>query len=186
MATKKVWGYGDDTSLGRTPLDLKQVDPVSHFALVEDEPDSCSLINNNSDVDLGEKLTYNCRTIPNVASGLDNMNPPKVRTGVQYQVKLDEQLSVRDTENPSFREDLPITAYITIRHPKNGNIKPADVDKVFARLVASCLKGTDSSGNVSTRFGDLMKSALRPTMGLGIVSSDTPAIGYEQGVTGQN
>lgn len=161
MAFTKTWGFTSNPN-SKFSLTLPKVEPVSSFALVEDEPTSCSLINNESQVDLGEKLTYNCMTINNVASGLDNMHPSSVKTGVQYQIKLDEQLSVTDSTNPTFREDLPVTAYITIRHPKNGNITASDVDTIVKRLLAACYKQTGES--IETRFSDLMKSALRPTV----------------------
>lgn len=160
MSVQKSFGFGTSTA-STQKVTLPIMKPTSGFALVEDEPETCSLINNDSQVDLGEKLTYNCRKIATVASGLDNMHPAQVQTGVQYQIKLDEQLSITDTASPTFREDLPITAYITIRHPKNGNITAQDVDKVFARLISACYKMVD--GTLTSRFADLMKSALRPT-----------------------
>ena len=160
MSVQKTFGFGTSTNSSKT-VTLPVFKPSTGFALVEDEPETCSLINNDSKVDLGEKLTYNCRKIATVASGLDNMHPAQVQTGVQYQIKLDEQLSVTDSSSPTFREDLPITAYITIRHPKNGNITAEDVDAVFARLISACYKTVD--GTVTSRFADLMKSALRPT-----------------------
>lgn len=169
MATQKKFGVSQDSDLGKTPIAVKNVDPTKDYALMADEPDSCSLINTGSDVDLGEKLTYNCRTIPTVTSSLDNMYPSRVKTGVQYGVKMEEQLSVTDSENPSFREDFPIVCSITFRHPKNGCISKEAVDRVFARAISACLK-TNSDGTVTTRFGDLMKGALKPTTGLTAVS----------------
>lgn len=161
MSVQKSFGFGTSTS-STQKVTLPIMKPNSGFALIEDEPETCSLINNDSQVDLGEKLTYNCRKIATVASGLDNMHPAQVQTGVQYQIKLDEQLSVTDSASPTFREDLPITAYITIRHPKNGNITASDVDAVFTRLISACYKM--DNGTLTSRFADLMKSALRPTI----------------------
>lgn len=160
MSVQKSFGFGTSSNSAKT-VTLPIFKPATGFALVEDEPDTCSLINNDSQVDLGEKLTYNCRKIATVASGLDNMHPAQVQTGVQYQIKLDEQLSITDSGSPTFREDLPITAYVTIRHPKNGNITSSDIDAVFARLISACYKTVD--GTLKSRFADLMKSALRPT-----------------------
>jgi hypothetical protein len=157
MAITKSYGYGTDAA-STTTVTASSVLPVTGFALVEDEPTSCSLINDSSALDVGEKLSYQCQTIGNVTSGLDNVYPPAVKTGVQYQVKLDEQIALTDSGNPSYKEVLPVVAYINIRHPKNGNISSSDIDTIFKRLVGACLK---SDG--TTRFSDLMKSALRPT-----------------------
>jgi hypothetical protein len=81
---------------------------------------------------------------------------------VQYVIKLDEQLALTDSGDASYMEVLPVTAYLTIRHPKNGNITASDIETVVKRLLGACYK--ESGGVVSTRFGDLMKSALRPTV----------------------
>lgn len=163
MALTKQWGFTEGTSMSLS-VSTSPVKPVSEFALVEDEPTQCSMVNKTSSVDLGEKLTYGCRTIPTVSSGLDNIHPGTVSTGVQYQVKLDEQLSVRSDTDPNYRTDLPIVATLTIRHPKDGNIGNAEIGKVVNRLVSACKQGTAS--NLTWRFEDLMKSALRPTVDL--------------------
>lgn len=144
------------------------INPLQNYALVEDEPNSCSLTNTATPLDLGEKLTYGCREIPEVACGLRNQHPTKTKGGVQYQVKLETLLSVTDSNDSTYREDLPIVAYLTIRHPRSGAIKTSDVNEVVARMLSAAWKGTtDANGNNhnQSRFGDLMRSALRPTVG---------------------
>jgi hypothetical protein len=160
MAISKTWGYSSDKASDST-VTPSSINPLSDFALTEDVATNCSLINNNSALDVGEKLSYQCQNIPNVASGLENVYPPQVKSGVQYVVKLDEQVKLTDSNDATYAEILPVTAYVTIRHPKNGNLAAADIDVIFKRLIGACYK--EVNGVVSTRFADMMKSALRPT-----------------------
>lgn len=164
MSLVKKWGFTEGTKVDLN-VEVSPIKPVKEFALVEDEPQQCTMINKASAVDLGEKLTYGCRTIPTVSSGLDNMHPGAVASGVQYQVKLDEQLSIQSDTDPNFRTDIPIVATLTIRHTKDGSIGNDEVGLVVERLISAC-KQTDSAGKQEWRFEDLMKSALRPTVDL--------------------
>lgn len=157
MALTHTWGYGSSAASSQT-VTAASIKPVSTFALVKDEPDNCELINNNSLLDVGEKLSYSAINVNNVASRLDNQYPAPVNSGVQYVVRLDEQLLLTSSGEASFKEILPVTAYVTIRHPKSGEISSSEIDTIFQRLIGACLK---SDG--TTRFSDLMKSALRPT-----------------------
>lgn len=161
MSFTKTWGFAEGSEVDLN-IATSPVKPVSEFALVEDEPTQCSLMNKTSSVDLGERLTYGCRTIPTVSSGLDNMHPGRVQTGVQYQIKLDEQLSVQSDADPNYRVDLPIVATLTIRHTKDGNIGNNEIGTVVERLVSACMQKSGST--MTWRFEDLMKSALRPTV----------------------
>lgn len=164
MAITKTWGYSEDVKKTSAQKYLSKIAPATAFGLLNDSADSCCLINDLSSVDLGEKLTYSCRSIPTVASGLSNSYPGRVQDGVQYQIKLDEQLSLQSSDDPTYREDIPITAYLTIRHPRNGNITNGDIETIVLRVLSACYKGTGTE--ITPRFGDLMKSALKPTTDL--------------------
>jgi hypothetical protein len=159
MAITKTWGFGTDAAADTT-VTPSSIPAVSGFGVVEDEPTSCALENSSSSLDVRERLTYQCSKVKEVASDLDNVYPPAVKTGVQYVVRLDEQLALTDSGNASYKEVLPVTAYVVIRHPINGNIISTDIDTIFKRLIGACYK--EVSGVVSTRFKDLMMSALKP------------------------
>lgn len=160
MAISKTWGYGSSTA-STEKLTAAVMNVNSDFALLKDEPTECVVGNTGSALDLGENVSYSCVKIPTVASGLDNQYPPAVKSGVQYVIKVEEQVKLTDSGNAAYAEILPVTAYVTIRHPKNGNLTSSDIDTVFARLIGACYK--TEGGVTSTRFNDLMRSALRPT-----------------------
>lgn len=168
MALVHTWGYGSDVA-SKEEVTMSSIDPVTGYALVKDEPDECGLINDDSALDVGEMLTYSATKVGNIASKLDNQYPPAVGGGVQYVVRLDEQLMLTSSTDASFKEILPVTAYVTIRHPRSGEISQNDIDTIFKRLIGACYKYDGTT--LSTRFGDLMKSALKPT----VDGADTPA-----------
>jgi hypothetical protein len=158
MSIVKTWGY-DTNAASDTPVTPSSINPVSSFALIQDEPDECRLRHQQA-VDNAEMLTYMCKDIGNVGTYLKSVHPTPVKAGVQYSVRLDEQLKLTSSDEPTYAETVPVVATLTIRHPKNGNITTGDIETVFKRLIGACYK--EVSGTVSSRFGDLMQSALRP------------------------
>lgn len=156
MAITTNFGFTNTTASTKTvaPVDVKM---KSNYALVEDEPSSCVMSNKTCPIDQGELVSYKCQTVKNVSTAQDVLYPAKVQTGIQYVIKVEDLLSVTSDTDPNFRTDLPIIAYLTIRHTKNGAITDDVVAQVVSRLLGACRKADGS-----WRFGDLMRSALKP------------------------
>lgn len=145
-----------DESFTVTPVAIK---PASSYAVTSDEPTELTGSNLTAPVDQPEILTYRCQELKTVNTAMENMYPPEVRTGVQYVIKLDELASVTDTADPTFRVDLPISAYLTIRHNKSGYITSDMIATVVKRLLGACMKEDGA-----WRFDELMRSSLKPTV----------------------
>lgn len=159
MSLVKTWGFGT-LSDANTDITPKSVNPVSDFALVKDEPDECRLSHSNT-VDNAAQISYQYRDLASVQTNIKSVHPGKVKAGVQYAVRLDTQMLVTSTDDPTYAETIPVVAMLVIRHPKNGNLTIADIETVHNVLVGATYK--ESGGVVSSRFGDLMQSALKPT-----------------------
>lgn len=159
MSIVKTWGYDTNTAAD-TAITPSSVNPVSDFALIIDEPTECRLQHQQA-VDNVEQISYQCKDIPSVLTTAKSVHPTPVKTGVQYTVRLDEQLKLTSSDDPTYAETVPVVAMLVIRHPKNANITVSDIETVHKRLVGASYK--EVSGTVSSRFGDLMQSALRPT-----------------------
>lgn len=129
---------------------------VENYAKVTDEPTLAVLSNKTCTLDQGELLSYRCNPVSQVTTSLRSQNPTRVTDGVQYVIKLEELL--RTELGDKTVVDEPIVAYVTIRHQKSGNITGSIIDQVYQRLQGAILK---SDG--TTRFNDLMRSALVPT-----------------------
>lgn len=157
MSLTSSFGYQNKTASTHqvTPVALSVVE---NYALVKDEPTDVTVTNKTCALDRAEVLSYMCTDLKQVTTAAEIRNPAPVRTGVQYTVKLDEVLTTTSTTDANYRVDEPVVAYLTIRHPKSGNITDALVGEVVTRLIGACQKADGT-----WRFGDLMRSALKPT-----------------------
>lgn len=156
MALTTKFGFTNTTASSKTvaPVDVKM---KSNYALIEDEPSSCVMSNKTCPIDQGELVSFKCQTVKNVSTAQDVLYPAKVQTGIQYVIKVEDLLSVTSDTDPNFRTDLPIVAYLTIRHTKNGAITDEIISQVVSRLLGACRKADGT-----WRFGDLMRSSLKP------------------------
>lgn len=156
MALTTKFGFTNTTASSKTvaPVDVKM---KSNYALIEDEPSSCVMSNKTCPIDQGELISFKCQTVKNVSTAQDVLYPAKVQTGIQYVVKVEDLLSVTSDTDPNFRTDLPVVAYLTIRHTKNGAITDEIISQVVSRLLGACRKADGT-----WRFGDLMRSSLKP------------------------
>jgi hypothetical protein len=147
-----------------TTASTHEVTPVvlgvtSNYALVTEDADVVRLDNKTAPVDAGELVTYRYSDIPKVNSKLDIQYPSPVTKGCQYVISEEAVLSTTDSADATYRVDEPIVAYLTIRHPKSGNVTNAHIGQVVTRLLSACL-----TSNGEWRFDDLMRSALKPTV----------------------
>lgn len=158
MSVTSKFAFTNGTDFGSAcTLKVKKLDFSKDYALATDEPDSCVVVNKTTPIDQNERITFACRKIKTVASGVDNVHPAPVETGVQYQVKVEELLSTVSDTDPNFRVDEPIVAYLTIRHPMSNRVSNSTLQIVLERLLGACYHDDGS-----LRFEDIMKSALRP------------------------
>lgn len=127
---------------------------MENYAKTADQPTVAILSNKTCTLDQGELLTYRCNDIGDVTTSLKPYYPAPVRSGVQYVIKLEELL--RTPYGNGFIDD-PIVLYVTIRHTKSGNITDSIIDDLYHRLNGAIVKEDGT-----TRFGDLMRSALVP------------------------
>lgn len=156
----KVYSFGFTNVTASTHVETPvAIAPVTNYALVQDEPTSVVLDNKTCPIDQGELLSFKCQNVKKVATSQDILFPAPVSTGLQYVIKLEEILSTTDTVDPSYRVDEPIVAYLTIRHPKSGNISSDTIGKVVDRLMGACRKADGS-----WRFNEMMRSSLKPTV----------------------
>lgn len=156
MALTSKFGFTNVTPSSKTitPITLNVVDS---YAPITDEPTEVVLTNTTCPVDQGELVSYKASKVAKVSTTQDIRNPDKVTTGVQYVVKVEEILSTTSDTDPTFRVDTPIVAYLTIRHNNSSLVTDAVIGQVVNRLLGASMKADGTY-----RFGDLMRSALKP------------------------
>lgn len=157
MSYSSQFGYTNVTESTHlvTPI---VINPLTDYALKVDEPTQVVMENKTTPLNQTEVLSYMCSDVKKVSTVCDIQRPSTVTTGVQYVIKLDAVLKTTSSTDAAFEVDEPVVAYLTIRHQKSGNVSNAMVGDVVERLLGSCRKADGS-----WRFGELMRSALKPT-----------------------
>lgn len=158
MSIVKTWGFGSNVAAD-TAITPSSVNPVSDYAQLMDEPNECRLQYQNT-IDNVEQISYQCKDIPSVMTTAKSVHPTPVKAGVQYTVRLDEQLLLTSSDDPTYAETVPVVAMLVIRHPKNGQLSVSDIETIHKRVIGASYK--EVNGVVTSRFGDLMQSALKP------------------------
>lgn len=129
---------------------------TNQYAVREDEPETCTIVNTTTAIDQPELITYQCGTMNKVPSKVTNLYPPQVPNAVQYGVRLDELLRLTTDAGEEIC-DLPITATLTFRHPSNAAVTAAVVEELLQRLIGALYKS-----ETETRINDMMRLAIRP------------------------
>lgn len=160
MALVSSFGYTNTDAAINITAPTTVIDFKDDYALVEDEPTQCVLSNKTSPLDQGEKISFGCRELPSITSSVKNNYPGRVTNGVQYQIKLEELLSITDSNDSTFREDVPIVMSLTVRHPMVGSITGTTINDILLRLL-SALYYTEN-GTQKNRWDAIMRSALKP------------------------
>lgn len=145
-----------NTESGKVTVPTTDLGVMENYAKTADQPTIAILSNKTCTLDQGELLTYRANDIGSVTTSLKSRYPAPVQSGVQYVIKLEELM--RTVQGDGTYMDEPIVAYVTIRHPKSGNITQEVVNSIFSRLLGAIYKEDGT-----TRFQELMRSALVPT-----------------------
>lgn len=158
MAITSTFGYTNTSTTSRA-YDDYTLGITTNYGLKEDEPDRVIVDNNRAPMDQAEIVTYQGMPIPrvNTTKYLVNNHPSGIPGGVQYVIKVEELLSTRDSATGS-RIDEPIVMYLTVKHPRSGNITSTIITEVFNRL-----KGALMLSDGTYRWDDLMRLSMKPT-----------------------
>lgn len=140
-------------------LTYKALGLVDNYALKEDEPTRCVIANSTSPLDAGELISFSATDIKKVTTDQDILYPAGVTAGVQYQIRVEDVLSTTSDTDASFRVDQPVVMMLTVRQPKSSYVSDEVMTTMLQRLMGAVMK---SDG--STRFSDLARSSLKPTV----------------------
>jgi hypothetical protein len=148
-----------NTTDGSHTVTQKAIGITTNYASIQEDSSTAVLNNKTAPIDAEEIVTYRSKNLPKVDTGLNIQYPSPVKTGIQYQIMVEDTLSTTDSADPSWRVDEPIIAQLTIRHPRSGNITNDIVGQVVTRLVSAAMKADGS-----WRFDDLMRGAEKPVI----------------------
>lgn len=142
---------------GSHSVTQKAIGITTNYASIQEDSNTAVLNNKTAPIDAEEIVTYRSKNLPKVDTGLNIQYPSPVKTGIQYQIMVEDTLSTTDSTDPSWRVDEPVIAQLTIRHPRSGNINNDIVGQVVTRLVSAAMKADGT-----WRFDDLMRGAEKP------------------------
>jgi len=155
MALETTFGF-TNTGSASNPISLK-----SNYALLLEDPGHVALENKTCPIDQPEQVTIRGMFTKNASSELSY----KPKTSVagpeaysQFQVKLDDVATTRDTTTGEVVEENIVTAYLVVRVARSGNLSDSMVRTMVDRL--HNITKTDDGGD---RIPSLRRLALRPT-----------------------
>lgn len=148
-----------NTTDGSHTVTQKAIGITTNYASIQEDSNTAVLNNKTAPIDAEEVVTYRSKNLPKVDTGLNIQYPSPVKTGIQYQIMVEDTLSTTDSADPSWRVDEPIIAQLTIRHPRSGNITNDIVGQVVTRLISAAMKADGT-----WRFDDLMRGAEKPVV----------------------
>lgn len=148
-----------NTTDGSHMVTQKAIGITTNYASIQEDSNTAVLNNKTAPIDAEEVVTYRSKNLPKVDTGLNIQYPSPVKTGIQYQIMVEDTLSTTDSADPSWRVDEPIIAQLTIRHPRSGNITNDIVGQVVTRLISAAMKADGT-----WRFDDLMRGAEKPVV----------------------
>lgn len=156
-------GYTDTAIDGSPVLNLLRgsVNYGADFRVKSDGGSEVVLTNITSPVDRPEKFRFGFSEIANIYSGSD-VDPgayAPTKLGASVLCQLTDIWSVTDSVDPSYRVDLPVSAHLVLKFPKNENITA----EMLQTLVARMLSGLYDTGLVTTdRIAAMARGSLRP------------------------
>lgn len=131
---------------------------TTNFAPVVNQPGTWMARNNGSILNQNEVVALKAEDIKSVSNNLKlPENTIILRQGIQYVVKIEEDLRTVSSTDPSFQQDDPVVMYVVVRHPNSAFVNGAIIDKMFARL-QQVIKKPDGK----TRWDDLMRLSTQP------------------------
>lgn len=131
------------------------------FRVKSENPAEAVLVNLTSPIDRQERLRIGYKEISDVYQGT-SINPAYYaasKQGIQFLVQANDVWSVTDSEDASYRVDLPISVHMIVKVPACETISQADILEAIGRATG-CL--FDAGTADTWRVTELTKGVLVP------------------------
>lgn len=161
MAIKSEFTYDNVTTQSVT-LTLYDLEFGSDYGLVMDEPTSVCMSNVTTPATQKDLVYFMNQSIPTVQNNLDSGLPQSANKGIHYGIRTESSFVTTDDSTPTFQRLDPVVVSTMIRHPNSSYINDVAVLEALLRHFSCWIKSIDSTGKITWRINDLMRSALRP------------------------
>lgn len=131
---------------------------ASTFAKTEDVAGSCTLARKAAPVDADCVYQIKAKHVDKVnLSLIKNMYPAAVSDGVQMSVRMEAVISITDSVDATYREDVPVVIQTNFIAGLNGNVSSSQLELALKAAIGAWYY-TDGS----TRIADLIRTATEP------------------------
>lgn len=162
MAKQLKFGFGEAAPAvpsTRQNLDLSN----GNFALKNAKNDDVFVVNVTTPTDQPETIRFASKDISNIytGTGIDPAFYATSRRGISVVSELFEVATVTDSDDPSFRIDLPCQVHTVFKVPVSQYLQADDILSLLFRQFALNFQGSDDTAK---RIDDLIHGALIPKL----------------------
>lgn len=164
MAITIQKNYSDTPISGVTALNLSRglVNFKADFAVKSDEPGEAIITNRKSPLDAPETFRFGMTSIKDVYvnRNIDPGTYSPSKRGTQVLAQLEEVWTKTNSDDTSYRVNMPVSAHIVIRTPNDSAISLNDITELVGRLVS----GLFETGSLTTdRLASLYRGSMLPS-----------------------
>lgn len=165
MTTTVTKGYNDTPVEGVSSLVLDRaiLNLGTDFRLKSnDAGKEIVLTNLTSPIDRPERIRIAYSEVANVytGSGIDPSVSSPTKKGVSILVQLTNILTVKDSVDASYRQDLPLSLHMVMKIPSSEFVTAAVVEENLGRLLSGLF---DTGSSSTSRLEAILRGSLVPT-----------------------
>lgn len=159
MAKSLSKGYTSEESSVTLPVELLAFD--TNFRVKASNPGEVVLTNVTTPVDRPEKVRFAYSEIADIYknTGIDESVTAASKKGVQVLAQVTETWSLTDSDDASYRVDLPVSAHLVLKIPACEHIGINDVKSLVGRVLGSLYDDKAGDWNIAS----LVRGALVPS-----------------------
>lgn len=163
MAISVKKNYTDTAISGAVDVSkvLAKINFESDFVRGDVNSSEATIHNLTSPISFPESIRFGISRPVNVykGTGIDPSFYPPSRQGVQFLTRLEEVWTVEDSDDPSYKIALPVSAHTVVRVPNSEHISASDVQTLLIRLLSTAYGQNSGS---TDRIAGLLRGSLLP------------------------
>lgn len=162
MARTTSFGYTDSIA---TPVNQPRIDLsyAADFLVQSESPTQVVLANRTSPLDQLEVITLQYRNVSDIYQSVPSIDPSAYaisRAGRTVTAIVQDVARTVDSGDPTFRQDLPVRATVSLAAPLNSDITNDQLLSVIMRAVSAWFNNLTVT---SVRTGELVRGGMKPS-----------------------
>lgn len=150
-----------NNTISDTKANIVNLGLAENYVLLEDEPGKCVMVNDTTDIDKPEAITFQTQSVKGVAGYGTPVCPSTTGRFMQASIKISDIFSSFNTDSSAEvtdgRVDDQLTMSLSFKYPLSGYVKSDVLEQMLSRLLGALYKADGT-----TRFNDLLRGAVKP------------------------